>query len=89
MIHRELEKVYYESEIIKKVTCDFCEKDITGENFFKLEIGYYFVPEKKGTFIDKCYEENSGYAHICESCAKEKLDNMCKPIREYMYDSLI
>jgi hypothetical protein len=89
MLEKKIEQVYYESEVIQKAVCDICNKDMTNENFFKLDLGYYFVPDKKGSFIQKVYDENSCNIHICEFCAKDKLNNVCNSVKEYIEDNLI
>jgi len=69
MITHKKEMVSYETEVIDYVTCDFCNKDITNEKFFKLDIGFYQLCDSNQRFIEKVYDENNGVAHICIECA--------------------
>jgi hypothetical protein len=89
MISRETKKVYYETEVIKQVTCDICDKDITEEEFFKLELAYSYVADE-GKHISKVmYDENSCWNHICKECAVKFLKSINKNIKEYVEYSLL
>ena len=88
MIKRKTEKVYYESEIIEEIICDDCNKTITNEEFFTLELKFMRIG-RHNQFIEKVYDENGGVGHLCKECAAKRFDSFNNPIREYLWDSLM
>jgi hypothetical protein len=87
MINRKAEKVYYEAELVEKVTCDKCNKDITNEEFFSLEVAFREVSHDK-KFTDKVYETNNGYSVICKDCITGISNTLPNCMVDYINDSV-
>ena len=88
MINREKKTVSYETDAVKNITCDICDKDITGDKFFRSAFDFVELSENK-TQIGRVYDENNCYVYTCCDCAIKHFKPISDNMKEYIEDSLM
>jgi hypothetical protein len=86
MIKRETKKVYYETDAITQIFCDKCNKEITNEEFFRLDLSYR-QKDEEGKYINLVYDINDCHVDMCKECIKD-IEFLTVDIEEYINDSL-